>query len=137
MDNVKVHLTALMQLAISDQSLHPKEKTTIYKIGKAHGMAETEIEVLLKEVLSTKENKELTFPTLSFERRVEYLVDLVQLMKIDNEVYLGEIKYCEKIAGKLGFDKKIVKVLSSRIYSDPDIASDKDMLMKIAKDLEI
>ena len=53
-------------------------------------------------------------------------------MKIDNEVYLSEIRYCEKIAQKLGYNKSVVRELSSKIYADPAITSDRDLLKDAA-----
>ncbi len=137
MDNFKTHLTALIQLAISDQNFNPEEKRLIYGIGKAHGVAEQEIDELIKSNLSNKENEEISFTALSFDEKFEYLIDIIQLMKIDSKVFLSEIKYCEELAQKLGFNKKVVKKLSSRIYSDPSITGNRELLVKIAKKLEI
>jgi hypothetical protein len=58
------------------------------------------------------------------------LYNVVQLMKIDKEIYLSEIKYCEEVAEKLGFKKAVIAELSSKIYSDPSITSNKDSLKK-------
>ena len=51
-------------------------------------------------------------------------------MKIDGNVYLSEIKFCEAIAEKLGYNKKVVKLMSSKIYKDPAISSDRIALME-------
>ena len=51
-------------------------------------------------------------------------------MKIDSQVYLSEIKYCEELAEKLGFKRKVISELSSRIYSDPSITADVNSLKK-------
>ena len=56
-------------------------------------------------------------------------------MKIDNEVFLSEIKYCEDMAEKLGFKKKVVKTMSARIFSDPAITANRELLKKEAKKL--
>jgi predicted regulator of amino acid metabolism with ACT domain len=53
-------------------------------------------------------------------------------MKIDGEVFLTEIRYCEQVAEKLGYDKKVVKKMASRIYSDPSITGNRESLMKEA-----
>ncbi len=133
MDNFESHLRSLVQLAVSDQSFHKVERMLIYSIGKAHQMPEQEIDQLIDEVLSAKSNQELTFSALSFDEKFEYLYNIVQLMKIDNEVFLSEIRYCEEMAEKLGFKSKVVKTMSARIFSDPSITTDRAKLMKEAK----
>ena len=57
---------------------------------------------------------------------------MVQLMKIDGQVFKSEIVFCEDIAQKLGYKKGVVGELSSRIFSDPSITADRDLLKKKA-----
>ena len=65
---------------------------------------------------------------LTEDERFEYLYMVIQLMKIDGQVFKSEIVFCEEIAEKLGFKKKVVAELSKYIYSDPSITSDRQML---------
>lgn len=123
----------LVRLALSDQSFSNIEKGLITSIGKAHRVSEEEIQALIDEELNEKNQVNIEFNALSFEEKFEYIYDIIQLMKIDNEIYLSEIKYCEDMADRLGFQKKVVKKLSARIYSDPSITANRDMLMKEAK----
>ncbi len=131
-DNIKNHLRALIQLSIIDRDFGEPEKTYVYTIGKANRVPETEIDELVEEVLNSKENKEVNFQGLLTEERFDYLYDVIQLMKIDGEVFLTEIRYCEEVAEKLGYDKKVVKKMSSRIYGDPSITGNREALMKEA-----
>jgi len=131
-DNIKNHLKALIQLSIIDRDFGEPEKTYVYTIGKANRVPEKEIDELVTEVLNSKENSEVNFDGLLSEERFDYLYDIVQLMKIDGEVFLTEIKYCEEVADKLGYDKKVVKKMSSRIYGDPSITGNREVLMKEA-----
>ncbi|MEO1255980.1 MAG: TerB family tellurite resistance protein, partial [Bacteroidota bacterium] len=100
--------------------------------GKANRVPEKEIDQLVEEVLGMKENSEINYQGLLTEERFDYLYDVIQLMKIDGEVFLTEIKYCEEVAEKLGYDKKVVKKMSGRIYGDPSITGDRESLMKEA-----
>ncbi|SNS45766.1 hypothetical protein SAMN05421640_0229 [Ekhidna lutea] len=131
-DNIKNHLKALIQLSIIDRDFGQPEKSYVYTIGKANRVPEKEIDVLVGEVLNTKENSEVNFQGLLSEERFDYLYDVIQLMKIDGEVFLTEIRYCEDVAEKLGYDKKVVKKMSSRIYGDPSITGNREALMKEA-----
>lgn len=131
-NNIKNHLKALIQLSIIDRDFGQPEKSYVYTIGKANRVPEKEIDELVDEVLGSKENSDVNFEGLLSEERFDYLYDVIQLMKIDGEVFLTEIKYCEEVAEKLGYDKKVVKKMSARIYGDPSITGNREALMKEA-----
>lgn len=135
-DNIQEHLKSLVQLALADQRFDREEQVWIYSIGKANKVKEKDIDALIKSEMTKKSAEPVSFSALSFEERFEYLYNLIQLMKIDNEVFLSEINYCENLADKLGFQKPVVKKLSARIYSDPAITSDRELLKKQAKTFE-
>lgn len=130
--NIKNHLKALIQLSIIDRDFGHPEKSYVYTIGKANRVPEVEIDEVVKEVLESKNDQEVNYEGLMTEERFDYLFDIIQLMKIDGEVFLTEIKYCEDVAEKLGYDKKVVKSMASRIYSDPAITGNRDRIMKEA-----
>lgn len=135
MDNFQSHLKSLVQLAVADQNFNRVERMLIYSIGKAHKVTEVEIDEIIRENLESKGELEIQFAALSFEQKFEYLYNIIQLMKIDNEVFLSEIKYCEEMAEKLGFKRKVVQTMSSRIFSDPTITSDREKLKKEVKQM--
>lgn len=123
--SIKSKLSVLVQLANIDDDFAGEEKSLIYMIGKANGITEAEIDDLV-------DNPEPLPPlsTMTEEDKFEYLFHLVQLMKIDSQVYLSEIKFCEELAEKLGFKRTVISELSSRIYSDPAITSDVSSLKR-------
>ncbi len=122
---IKAQLSMLIKLANIDNDFADDEKNMIYMVGKANGVPEEEIDNLL-------DNPQPLPPVteMSDDEKFEYLYNVVQLMKIDKEIYLSEIKYCEEVAEKLGFKKAVIAELSSKIYSDPSITSNKDSLRK-------
>lgn len=126
--SIKSQLSALIGLAKIDDDFADQEKSLIYMLGKANGMTEGEIDHLIDD---PEEMAPLS--TLSDDDRFEILYNVVQLMKVDREVYLSEIKYCEELALKLGYNKKVISELSSKIYSDPTITSDRDTLKTAVK----
>jgi hypothetical protein len=130
--NIKNHLKALVQISIIDRDFGQPEKSYVYTIGKANRIPEEEIDAIVKEVLESKDTEDVNFGGLMTEERFNYLYDVVQLMKIDGEVFLTEIRYCEEVAEKLGYDKKVVKKMASRIYSDPAITGNREALMNEA-----
>jgi len=123
--SIKSKLSVLVQLANIDGDFAGEEKDLIYMIAKANGITKEEVNDMI-------ENPEPLPPlsTISDEDKFEYLYHLVQLMKIDNQVYLSEIKFCEELAEKLGFKKNVIADLSARIYSDPSITSNVESLKR-------
>ena len=126
--SIKSKLSVLVQLANIDGEFAGEEKELIYMIGKANGISQEQINDMV-------ENPEPLPPlsTMTDDDRFEYLFHLVQLMKIDSQVYLSEIKFCEELAEKLGFKRNVISELSSRIYSDPAITSDVSSLKRAMK----
>ncbi|MEM9324508.1 MAG: TerB family tellurite resistance protein [Bacteroidota bacterium] len=131
--NFQAHIRMLVRMALSDQNFSSIERGLILSIGKAHSVKEEELNQIIEEELNKEQIPNIEFQALTFDEKFEYIYDIIQLMKIDNEVYLSEIKYCEEMAEKLGFEKKVVKKLSARIYSDPAITSDREQMKKVAR----
>ena len=126
--SIKSQLSILINLANVDNDFSDDEKNMIYMVGKANGVPESEIDDLLENPVSMPENY-----AMSEDDKFEYLFNVVQLMKIDKEIYISEIKYCEEIAVKLGYKKSVVAELSAKIYSNPSITSNKESLKATVK----
>jgi len=126
--SIKSKLSVLVQLANIDGDFAGEEKDLIYMIAKANGVSKEEVHDLID-----KPEPLPPLSTLSDDDKFEYLYHIVQLMKIDNQVYLSEIKFCEEMAEKLGFKKNVIADLSARIYSDPAITSDVTSLKREIK----
>ena len=123
----KKELSQLIQLAIIDGDLAEREGKIIFAVGKQQGFSEEEIKSLIKspEPIGPIE-------AISNEEKFHFLYLVVQMMKIDGQVYKSEIEFCKDLADKLGFKKSVIGELSSRIYGDPTITADRDTLMKDA-----
>lgn len=125
--SIKTHLSALIQLAGADEELAEKEKELIYLIGKSNGLDSGEIDYLMNNPQQLD-----SVGSLNDDDKFEILYNIVQLMKVDNEIFLSEIKFCEDVAQKLGFNRKVISELSANIYSDPSITADRKMLKEKA-----
>jgi hypothetical protein len=117
-------LNILINLAASDNNVADKEAKVIRTIAKANNIPTEEVDQMLK---SPKPIGSLN--TFTEDQKFEALYYLIQLMKSDGQVFKSEINFCESIADKLGYKKGVVAELSSRIYSDPSITSDRKLLM--------
>ena len=97
---------------------------TIHMIGKAHGLPKEEIDEMIKKPTPIGD-----MARFSEEQKFENLYQLIQLMKSDGQIFKSEINFCEEVADRLGYKKQIITELSSKIFSDPTITSDRKALM--------
>lgn len=117
-------LHVLVQLAKVDGVVVQDEIDLIKQIGEAHGLSSEEISACFDDPDS--EISDLS--DMGDDEKYEYIYNLVQLMKIDGRLYKEEINFCSKLAGKLGYDEAVLLELMVKIYSDPDITTDKESL---------
>lgn len=117
----------LINLASSDNMIAEKEARHIRIVASAAGISSDEVDQMLKSPQPIGNLSHLTD-----DEKFEYLYNVIQVMKIDGQVFKSEIVFCEEIAEKLGYKKKVVGELSSRIYSDPAITANRDDLKKMA-----
>ena len=120
-------LNILIQLATIDGQLAPKEQKLIEHLAKVNNVDKETIDRLLNQPEPIADLSHLTEG-----ERFEYLYMVIQLMKVDGQVFKSEIVFCEEIAEKLGYKKKVVSELSKNIYSDPSITADRELLMEKA-----
>jgi len=124
---IKEQLNVLINLAASDTKVAEKESKVIHLIGKANGLTKEEVDNMIK---APKPIGDLS--SLTEDQKFENLYHLIQLMKSDGHVFKSEIHFCEQIAEKLGYKKSVVAEMSSRIYSDPTITTDRALLVEKA-----
>jgi len=130
--SIKAQLSSLIQLAKIDGDFAGEEKKEIVMIGKMNGLKEEEIMDLVENPVPLP-----PLSTMTEDDKFEYLYNIVQLMKIDSQVFLSEIKYCEELAEKLGYKKGVISKLSSRVFTDPTITSNREALKREVKKFRI
>lgn len=126
---VKEQLNVMIQLAASDNEVADKEAKLIKMIGVSNGVSAEEIDEMLRN--PGKPIGDLS--TLTDDQKFEHLYHIVQLMKIDGQVFKSEIVFCENIAERLGYKKGVIGELSSKIFSDPSITADREHLKSKAQ----
>lgn len=114
---------ALIRLALADNQFEVSEKKFIQALAKRLEVSNAELNQLLKEERSN-ENYSPNVENLSLDSKIKFLAVLVRLMKIDGEVYLSEIKFCEQMAQSLGFKPEIVNYLTEKVDQNPKITPD-------------
>ncbi|HEX8060749.1 MAG TPA: TerB family tellurite resistance protein [Cyclobacteriaceae bacterium] len=105
-------LKHLINLAHIDGGVGEKEEKYIYNIGAANGVSVDTIRPLLSSSHDT------IVPTdLTNDQKFDYIFSLVQLMKIDERLYKEEIRYCSKVASKLGYNQNVMFDLMLHVRS--------------------
>lgn len=121
-------LKLLVNLAMIDGEVAEREKEYIINIGIANGLSEQDVEYLFGQ------QHEMVVPQdLSADKKFDYLFSLVQLMKIDERLYQDEIKYCARVASKLGYKQEVMFELMlkvSAIMKQGEIESLKELVAK-------
>jgi len=97
---IKEQLNVLINLAASDNQVAEKESKIIHMIGKANGLPKDEVEAMLKSPMPVGDLSSLTE-----DEKFEHLYHLIQLMKVDGQVFKSENDFCERIAERLGYRK--------------------------------
>jgi uncharacterized membrane protein YebE (DUF533 family) len=123
----KAELNVLINLAASDNSVAEREAKLIHMIGKANGVSTAEINKMIQNPQPIS-----NVASLTPDQKFEHLYYLIQLMKMDGQVFRSEVVFCEQIAEKLGYKKAVVGEISQHVYSDPSITADRDMIRKKA-----
>lgn len=105
-------LKLLINLAHVDGAVGDKEEKYIYNIGTANGISQETIKPLLSRT------HDIIVPNdLSNDEKFNYIFSLVQLMKIDERLYKDEIRYCSKVAAKLGYNEAVMFDLMLHVKS--------------------
>ena len=125
---IEDQISLLVHLSKADNHVAKAESDMIHHIGKAGGLTSEQVENIIDNPLKLPELRHL--PS---DERFNYLINTIQLMKIDRKVYQSEIVFCEKVAMRLGFKPAVVAHLSQYIYSDPNTTSDPKLLREIAE----
>ena len=131
--DLRTQMNLLVQLSLIDGNISDTEKAFIYDIGRCNEMVDEDIDKILHYHLRNSRHELPDMSSLSEDDKIMCLYNIIRLMKADREVYLTEIKFCENIADKLGFKKKVVGELSTKVFSDGTLNADIDYLREVTK----
>lgn len=102
----------LINLARADGEIAEEEKQYLFNIGIANSIDKQKVEQML-----SSDQPEILSKNLSDEERFNLLFKLVQLMKADGKLFKEEIRYCSKIASKLGYREEVIFELMLEVKS--------------------
>ena len=122
---MKHKINILVNIAASDSIITESEEKIIRLLAHASGISNAEVENALQHPQPVGDLQGYTN-----EEKFEVLYMMIQLMKADGQVYKSEIKFCENIAGRLGYRTAVVRELSAGIFSDPTLTADREFLFR-------
>lgn len=96
-------LKLLVNLARIDGEIAERERKYITTIGLANGIPAEDITPLFDQ-----HHGHIDLQHLNNQQKFDYIVSLVQLMKIDEKLYQEEIRYCANVAARLGYDQAVM-----------------------------
>lgn len=122
---VEEQLKALAQLANSDDNIDDRELNLIFRIGEAHGMSKEKIQGIIDNPGQLGDLK-----SLDDDDKFEFLYSIIQLMKIDDEIFNEEVLYCQKIATKLGYGLGAIMEMYPLVHKNVTIRAEKLQLKR-------
>lgn len=111
-------IKSLITLAHSDGELSETERRHIIALGQANHLLVAEILPLFQ----IKDTGTVSM-TMAEDQKADFLLELVQLMKIDQRIYKAELKYCAGFAARLGYKEEVLlelMVQTNQVNRDPD-----------------
>ena len=103
----------LINLARIDGAMAERERNYILNIARANGMDTASVVPLFDEVQQT-----ILPDSYTPDEKFDCILSLVQLMKLDGKLYQGELKYCAKVASKLGYREEVMFELLLKTKTD-------------------
>lgn len=119
-------LKLLINLARIDGDVAERERNYITNIGTANGMNAAEVVPLF-----SIKHEEIIPQDLTADQKFDYIFSLVQLMKIDERLYKEEIKYCSRVASKLGYNQDVMFELMLKVQAVAMHQNEMDALRKL------
>ena len=113
----KNHINVLIQLAYADKHFVDSEREMIFRVGREKNFSEEKVESLLKNPEPIG-----TLGALSSKQKLNYLLDCIELVFIDELVVESEIKFCRGIAMKMGLRMSVIDFLieNRNSYDTPE-----------------
>lgn len=99
----KNHLNVLIQLAQVDKHFVDSERDMIFRVGREKNFPKEKVEFLIQHPEPVG-----TLGALSSNQKINYLLDCIELVFIDDLVVDSELKFCRGIAMKMGLRMNVI-----------------------------
>ena len=124
--DAREHLSLLIHMSTIKLSESIKRRNFLHDLGLSKGLQKSLIDYLIEYPDPLSEAS-----YFSEYDRFEYLYTAIQFMKCCRRVRYKEIRFCQRLAARMGYSPQVVYELSTFIYSDPMLSINKKFLRKI------
>ncbi|MEM7549853.1 MAG: hypothetical protein AAF363_09265 [Bacteroidota bacterium] len=93
---------------------HPSCSIFAHKLAKSMDVSDDTLKVLMDKPKETKKDELSTD-----EEKISFLIRLVRFLKSEVGAHQEDIKICQEIARKIGFEEGVIAELFLHVYSDP------------------
>lgn len=117
----------LYNMILADDTIKPEELARLYEIGNRHGITTNEFNQLLQNPVEFKAPS-------SIEQKVEYLYDLVMIIKADGVVDANEMITLKRFCKKFGFEEHNIEGIVGFLMEQAENGATIDMVLKQIKE---
>lgn len=121
----KEHFMNLIQVALADGIVDPKESEMLHRLGKKMDFTDSEIEALIE-----MSRKEAYNPPYEFQKRFEQLYEIVRMVLADGVIDKNEMRLANIYATKLGFSEGEIPSLMVLMISGIRQGKDDEVLFE-------
>lgn len=111
---IKKQLSVLIQLAKIDRNYDQPEKAFINEFGRTYNISRNELEEIERNPVPLENISDFTD-----EEKFKVLYNVIRLAKVDRKILPNEIVYCQDIAAKLGFKRKVISAILPYVTDQP------------------
>ena len=128
----KEHFRNLIQIALADEIIEPKESEMLHRFGKKMGFTNEEIAALINS-----SSKDSFNPPYELNRRFEQVYEIVHMALSDDKIDDTEIQLAKVFAIKSGFAETEIPVLMNILINGIKLGKDEEDLFDIYRKLRI
>ena len=122
------HIADLITLSKADGNVHPQETKVILGIAKSHGMSVGEVKNFISGNFQSADIVNPTDP----KKKLEYIFDLILIVKADRVVTDDELYTCKKIANSMGIDDNHFDEIYEMMNGLMLVYSNRDQIVTLA-----
>ncbi len=125
--SIEDQISILVHLSRADKVVAEEEYHLILYIAEGLGLDQEKASRIINDPNSIPRLKDL--PS---DEKLEYLLNVIRLMKADGKIHKSEVDFCEKLAIRLGYKPRVISKLSAYVYRDFSINTNRSYLRSIA-----
>lgn len=127
-EKLKSHFIDLFSIALSDNEIDTKELELLYSIGKANGIAQEQIDIVIKNPHKVK-----TYIPENPIEKIERLYDFAKMVLADGKVDIREVEILKNFCKKFGFIEDNIPELIEFLIEESKKGTSKEEILNIVQ----